>query len=67
PNAASEHLYDTWRTLLPTLVVSYLQYSAWTIGKPLRAFSKIITLCNQSVCERKSMKLLCLLFDRTCV
>ncbi|KIM53545.1 hypothetical protein SCLCIDRAFT_138868 [Scleroderma citrinum Foug A] len=63
PNPPSEYLYNSWKTLIPTLVLPFLNYMSRTLGKPLLPCSPSILLCKQNNCEQKMMKILCLLFD----
>ena len=64
PDPSAERLYSSWKSLIPTLISPFLNYTSRTLGKPLPPFSPHISLCKQNNCERKATKILCLLFDR---
>jgi len=64
PDPPAERLYNSWKSLIPTLVLPFLNYTSRTLGKPLPPCSPSISLCKQNDCERKIVKILCLLFDR---
>ena len=64
PDPPAQRLYSNWRSLIPTLIVPFLNYTSRTRGKPLPTFLPYISLCKQNDCERKVNKVLCLLFDR---
>ncbi|KIJ59523.1 hypothetical protein HYDPIDRAFT_51614, partial [Hydnomerulius pinastri MD-312] len=64
PDPPAEHLYNNWKSLIPTLVEPYLRYTSRTLGKPLLASPTSISLCNHAICTWKPTKLLCLLSDR---
>ncbi|KIM58042.1 hypothetical protein SCLCIDRAFT_129208 [Scleroderma citrinum Foug A] len=63
PDLPSERLYNSWKSLIPTLVLPFLNYMSRTLGKPLPPCLPSILLCKQNNCERKITKILCLLFD----
>ncbi|KIK98125.1 hypothetical protein PAXRUDRAFT_58541, partial [Paxillus rubicundulus Ve08.2h10] len=60
PDPPAEHLYNSWKSLILTLVIPYLQYMSRTLGKPLSANSTLISHCQETW---GSTKILCLLFD----
>jgi len=64
PSVATCRLYDNWITVIPTVIESYLQYLAETIGKPLTSPDAALFGCHGG-CEPKPTSLLCLYFDRT--
>ena len=64
PDISAERLCGSWKTIIPTLIQPYLHYVSRTLGRPLPPFSLAITLCSRSQCMRKTVSLLCLLFDR---
>ncbi|KIJ09174.1 hypothetical protein PAXINDRAFT_87853, partial [Paxillus involutus ATCC 200175] len=65
PDSPAENLYRSWKSLIPTLVESYLHYTSGTLGKPLPATPTCISLGNNPIeCVRKVTKILCLLFNR---
>ncbi|KIM66430.1 hypothetical protein SCLCIDRAFT_110411, partial [Scleroderma citrinum Foug A] len=63
PNPPAERLYSSWKSLIPTLVLPFLNYMSRMRGKPLPPFSPYISLCKQNNCEWKVTKILCLLFN----
>ncbi|KAF8835153.1 hypothetical protein BDN67DRAFT_876446, partial [Paxillus ammoniavirescens] len=64
PDSPTENLYRSWKSLIPTLVESYLHYTSRMLGKPLPATPTDMSLCNHPLeCVRKVSKILCLLFD----
>ena len=64
PDQPAEHLYNSWKSLVPTLVAPYLHYASRTLGKPLPPILPTLSLCNLVICIQKPTKILCLLFDR---
>jgi len=64
PDPPAEHLYSSWKSLIPTLVLPFLNYTSRMLGKPLPSYSPYILLCKENNCEQKITKILCLLFDR---
>ncbi|KAF8836910.1 hypothetical protein BDN67DRAFT_991962 [Paxillus ammoniavirescens] len=64
PDSPTENLYGSWKSLIPTIVKSYLHYTSGTLGKPLPATPTCMSLCNNPIeCMWKVTKILCLLFD----
>ena len=63
PDPPAERLYSSWKSLIPTLVLPFLNYTSRMQGKPLPPFSSYISLCKQNNCEWKVTKIPCLLFD----
>ncbi|KIN94457.1 hypothetical protein M404DRAFT_168200, partial [Pisolithus tinctorius Marx 270] len=54
--------YDSWTTLMPTIIEPYLQYSTETIRKPLVGCDTPISGCHGH-CNLKHSSLLCLYFN----
>ncbi|KAG2115640.1 hypothetical protein DEU56DRAFT_932629 [Suillus clintonianus] len=46
PDRSTQTLYNSWSTLIPTLVEAQLQYSARTHGKPLERIQKVVSACR---------------------
>ena len=63
PDPPAERLYNSWKSLIPTLILPFLNYTSRMLGKPLPPCSPSISLCKQNNCERKITKILCLLFN----
>ncbi|KAF9223339.1 hypothetical protein BS17DRAFT_705615 [Gyrodon lividus] len=63
PDPPAECLYNSWKSLIPSLVIPYLQYMSRTLENPLSANSTLIFHCKEINCTWKSTKILCLLFD----
>jgi hypothetical protein len=64
PDRSTQTLYNSWSTLIPTLVEAQLQYSARTHGKPLEKIQKVISACSTLTCASKRTSLVCLFLDR---
>lgn len=64
PVRPTQSLYNSWSTLIPTLVKAQLQYSARTHGKPLEKIQKVISACRTLRCASKRTSLVCLFLDR---
>ena len=64
PDQPAECLYNSWKSLVSTLVAPYLHYASRTLRKPLPPMLPTLSLCNLVICVRKPTKILCLLFDR---
>ncbi|KAG1799103.1 uncharacterized protein BJ212DRAFT_1202334, partial [Suillus subaureus] len=63
PNLMSTHLYDSWKSLIPTLVTVQLDYTAWTLGAPLqRIHTLALSLCCSHTCAQKHTSIVCLFF-----
>ena len=63
PDPPAEHLYNSWKPLIPTLILPFLNYMSRMLGKLLPPCSPSISPCKQNDCEQKIVKILCLLFD----
>jgi len=63
PDPPTECLYSSWKSLIPTLVLPFLNYTFRMLGKPLPPYSPYILLCKENNCEWKLTKILCLLFN----
>ncbi|KAG2737671.1 hypothetical protein P692DRAFT_201672633, partial [Suillus brevipes Sb2] len=63
PDRSTQTLYNSWSTLIPTLVEAQLQYSARTHGKPLEKIQKVISACSTLTCASKRTSLVCLFLD----
>ncbi|KAF8439952.1 hypothetical protein L210DRAFT_857438, partial [Boletus edulis BED1] len=46
-------LYHSWKSLIPTIVAPYLNYISRTLGKPLPASPRSISLCRHNDCACK--------------
>jgi hypothetical protein len=66
PNLTSTHLYDSWKSLIPTLVAVQLNYTARTLGAPLQRIPTTLplSLCRSDTCAQKRTSIVCLFFDR---
>jgi len=65
PSMAVGRLYDSWTTVIPTIIEPFLQYLTETIGKPLTSHDDPLFGCHATgTCELKRSSLLCLYFDR---
>ena len=58
----ADRLYESWSTVIPTIIESYLCYLTDTIGKPLLTHDASLHNCHRD-CEPKRSSLLCLYFD----
>ncbi|KAG2124876.1 hypothetical protein DEU56DRAFT_963177 [Suillus clintonianus] len=63
PDRSTQTLYNSWSTLIPTLVEAQLQYSARTHGKPLERIQKVVSACRTLRCALKRTSLVCLFLD----
>ncbi|KAF9494123.1 hypothetical protein BDN71DRAFT_1483215 [Pleurotus eryngii] len=64
---ASNKLYSSWASLLPTLVEPLLEYECQSISKPLTSPSSILCECTSGHnidCKFKMFNMLCLFPDR---
>ncbi|KAG1845938.1 hypothetical protein C8R48DRAFT_542701, partial [Suillus tomentosus] len=56
-------LYDSWKSLIPTLVMVQLDYTARTLGAPLQRISMLaLSLCRSHTCAQKRTSIVCLFF-----
>ncbi|KAG2343346.1 hypothetical protein BDR05DRAFT_858623, partial [Suillus weaverae] len=62
PDLTSTHLYNSWKALIPTLVEIQLDYTARTLGVPLKRTPKVLSLCSLHTCAQKCTSLTCLFF-----
>ncbi|KAG2106671.1 hypothetical protein BD769DRAFT_1316587, partial [Suillus cothurnatus] len=62
PDLTSTRLYDSWKALIPTLVDIQLDYTARTLGAPLKRTPKVLSLCSSHTCAQKRTSLTCLFF-----
>ncbi|KAG1745519.1 uncharacterized protein EDB91DRAFT_1236381 [Suillus paluster] len=46
PDLTSTRLYDSWKSLIPTLVTVLLEYTARTLGAPLQRTPLTLSLCR---------------------
>ena len=53
PDQPAEHLYSSWKSLIPMLVLPYLNYTSRTLGKPLPPYSPYILLCKKMTVSRR--------------
>ncbi|KIK91904.1 hypothetical protein PAXRUDRAFT_13523 [Paxillus rubicundulus Ve08.2h10] len=60
--SSQPHLFNNWKTVIPTLVQPFIQYLTQTLGKPVNIPSSSISCCAQA-CELKQTMLVCLYFD----
>ncbi|KIM55135.1 hypothetical protein SCLCIDRAFT_48836, partial [Scleroderma citrinum Foug A] len=63
PDQSTERLYNSWRSLIPTLIEPLLEYTSRTLGKHLPPLLSTISFCKKCDCERRTARILCLLFD----
>lgn len=64
PDLTSTRLYDSWKSLIPTLVTVLLEYTARTLGAPLQRTPLGLSLCRSHTCAQKRSSIVCLFFDR---
>ncbi|KAG2098941.1 uncharacterized protein F5147DRAFT_549033, partial [Suillus discolor] len=62
PDLTSTRLYNSWKTLIPTLVEAQLDYTARTLGAPLERTPKVLSLCSSHTCAQKCTSLTCIFF-----
>ncbi|KAG2091619.1 hypothetical protein BD769DRAFT_1631979 [Suillus cothurnatus] len=63
PDVAAARLYDTWKTLIPTLVDVQLGYTQRTVGKILERPSTVLSACCSRKCAQRRTTLIGLFFD----
>ncbi|KAG2125361.1 uncharacterized protein EDB93DRAFT_1244054 [Suillus bovinus] len=63
PDVAAARLYDTWKTLIPTLVDVQLGYTQRTVGKILERPSTVLSACRSQKCAQRRTTLIGLFFD----
>jgi hypothetical protein len=63
PDGDAYRLYNSWKTLLPSLVDPFLKYTQISIGKIVQPATSIPTTCTK-LCSVKSTDIICLYLDR---
>ncbi|KAG6376559.1 hypothetical protein JVT61DRAFT_1535 [Boletus reticuloceps] len=64
PDQSAQHLYHSWKSLIPTIVPLYLSYVPRTLGNPLQASLRLLSVCHRDDCTPKTTSILALFFDR---
>jgi len=64
PDATASRLYDTWKTLLPSLVPPFLEYLTVSNACVLTPTGDIRSTCNTTTCPLKTAEITALFFDR---
>jgi hypothetical protein len=64
PDAAALKLYQSWKSLLPSLVNSCLAYTTTSMGHLVQTVANVRTSCSNMQCTTKATQITCLYFDR---
>ncbi|KAF8444153.1 hypothetical protein L210DRAFT_3611346 [Boletus edulis BED1] len=63
PDQSAQRLYHSWKSLIPTIVPLYLSYVSRTLGNPLPASPRLLSVCHRDDCTPKTTSILALFFD----
>ncbi|KAG2122849.1 hypothetical protein BD769DRAFT_1360233 [Suillus cothurnatus] len=63
PDKATDLLYSSWQTLIPSLASPHLKYSEQTLATALDITPNIISACTTLSCTQKHTSITCLFFD----
>ena len=58
----NDHFFNSWKSIIPTIVRPYLEYLAGTLGKPLPQRISSLSACSKN-CDKKLTNITCLYFD----
>ncbi|KAG1727949.1 uncharacterized protein EDB91DRAFT_1239464 [Suillus paluster] len=63
PDKATDSLYSSWQTLIPSLAKPHLKYSERTLATALDITPNVISACATLSCPQKHTSITCLFFD----
>ncbi|KAG2115497.1 hypothetical protein DEU56DRAFT_919407 [Suillus clintonianus] len=63
PDKATDSLYSSWQTLIPSLAEPHLKYSERTLATALDITPNVISACATLSCPQKRTSIACLFFD----